>query len=341
MADILILFPPDKAAAARQIAEALTAARYAGRLVPLGDGGGAAAIEAARGGGPAILVWSRTLAASASLDGWLGTLRKLPGVIEVSTDGIAPQEGDESRVVLLSGWRGQPFHLGWQRILGELEASGSAHRSVAAPQPAVERAAVASGAAGAAPGAAKVAAGGAGAGQSGAVAGRWRRFAVPAAVAAALIAAVGAATWIEKAPVDGERRESRSAAALEADEGQGAAAQADAAVPAGDGDLMAGVAEEDLVEAEPSAPVPVAAPSAPAAVAAAGVSAGAAASAADRTRTTAAAPRPAAKVRTAKAAAPKRYTKRGSKTMRRFCARSGRGTPECRVFARSQAAAKR
>jgi hypothetical protein len=92
-----------------------------------------------------------------------------------------------------------------------------------------------------------------------------------------------------------------------------------------------------LVRASGGDPAPAAAPASAAATRSLGSEAPRAASV-RRTE----AKRPAPKVR-AFAAAPvvKRYSKKRSKLMRKFCARSGRGTPECRVFARSAAAAQR
>ncbi|HEY0084579.1 MAG TPA: hypothetical protein VGB65_01585, partial [Allosphingosinicella sp.] len=189
MSDILILFPPDKKVAAQQIAEALAAAGFSGQLTPLGDAGGEAALNALRGGGAAILIWSRALAASADLEGWLRPLRQSPDVVEVSTDGIAPLEGDESRVVLLSGWRGQPFHLGWQRIVAKLEASGAAPRGAPAP---VTRTAASPPAASETRAGPKPAVPGEGQAR--------RRFAIPAIAAAVLLGVAGAAAWIGDGP---------------------------------------------------------------------------------------------------------------------------------------------
>ncbi|HEX8585850.1 MAG TPA: hypothetical protein VF680_15755 [Allosphingosinicella sp.] len=313
MSDILILFPPDKKVAAQQIAEALAAAGFSGQLTPLGTGGGEAALGAARGGGAAILIWSRALAASADLEGWLRPLRQSPDVVEVSTDGIAPLEGDESRVVLLSGWRGQPFHLGWQRIVAKLEASGAAQRGAPAPvatpggaadtraqpQPSVPREGTTR-----------------------------RRFAIPAIAAAGLLAVVGAAAWIGDGP--------RQAA-----EPGGPAAPAEAAAPAPEplpgpvlqpaGAVMDGDTApqgNEVVAATAATPADPPRTSTSAKVATT-----------ERSRT---APAQAAKAR----AVPvppvvKRYSKKRSKVMRKFCERSGRNTLECRIFARSTRAAGR
>lgn len=324
MADILILFPPEKKVAAQQIADALAAAHFSARLMPLGDAGGERTLEAVRGAGAAILIWSRSLAASAMLDGWLHALRKRGKPIEVSTDGIAPQGGDESRVVLLSGWRGQPFHLGWQRILNELEAGGAAKHRVEGFATAVSKAH------GSLPGA-DVSRPAADRPQAESEKKRApRRFVLPVLAASAIVGTVGATTLIDRMPGAGSAPAARGAS--------------------------------DVVAA---APVPVTLPQPPAKI----VDYPSAATALEAEKTETDSPatlkppsptRSGAKVETrgpvrmrvnpgssvksrSSAARPvvKLYSKKRSKVMRKFCERSGRGTPECRVFARSTAALER
>jgi hypothetical protein len=312
MSDILILFPPDKKVAAQQIAEALAAAGFSGRLTPLGAGGGEAALDAARGGGAAILIWSRALAASADLEGWLRPLRQSPDVVEVSTDGIAPLEGDESRVVLLSGWRGQPFHLGWQRIVAKLEASGAAQRG--APTPAKRTAA--------SPPAASETRAGPGEGQA------RRRFAIPAIAAGVLLGVAGAAAWIG----DGPRQAAepgRPAAPVEA------TAPAPEPVPSAAPQPVEAVTYGGtaLEGSEPGTATTATQEDPPR------TSTSAKAATTSRTRTVSP---PAAKAREVPVPpVVKRYSKKRSKVMRKFCERSGRNTLECRIFARSTRAAGR
>ncbi|HEX8572314.1 MAG TPA: hypothetical protein VF759_06150 [Allosphingosinicella sp.] len=314
MAEILLIFPSDKKTAAHQIEAALGSAGYGAVLEPVAEADGEAIARKASDRDFALLIWSRSLAASADLGGWLPSLRRLPNLIEVSTDGIAPQSGDERRVVLLSGWRGQPFHLGWQRILEELEGLG-ARRSEPrrpAPPPAAAPAAVAAAEGGAAP--------------AGAVAGR-RRLALPAAAALALLGAVAGAAWIGTNRSDPPPPAARSAPSA----GEATTRTATEAAP----QLAPYVAPEAL---EP-APVP---PPGPAA--AEPIPAGRTAERPVAERApgrTAEAVRPPARHRTAAADLPvKRYSKKNSKTMRLFCARSGRSTPQCRTFLRSTRAAR-
>jgi hypothetical protein len=350
MADILILFPPDKKGAAQQIFEALKEARFASRLEPLDAVGGETALKAAEGAGAAILIWSRGLAASAVMAGWLGPLRRLPHLTEVSTDGIAPQGGDESRVILLSGWRGQPFHLGWQRIVGELERSGVAARRAEAVRPAR----------GAAlpprkPGAKEVAEAqpaGRSAGAGAGAAGRMRRFVLPAAAAAALIGALGAAAWVEDQGSPRAQTSGRNGVAVTAaTPAPGSRPQPANADMPGDGGLPLTSPGDDFseVEADAAAPVAVAGAAAPLGRLGGPSRDGGAGAAPARAAVTAIPARVAAAPsrQTAKAKAVqtspvvKRYSRKNSKKMRRFCERAGRGTPECRVFARSTASRSR
>lgn len=295
MADILLIFSPDKLSSARQLADALGAEGYSSRLEEAADPGTDGVVAKAQASAAALLVWSRPLASSAVLDGWLASLRQLPNVVEVSTDGIAPQSPDDSRVVLLSGWRGQPFHQGWRRILGELERIGATRSP---------------GKAGARPPAST------GAVRSAPEQRRRRRIAIPLGLAAALAAIVVAGSWIgTHAP----------------DSSSGAAA-----------------APRTVVRAEPEAPAPLETPVAePVATSVAVVPRSVAAEPAAvpapvRLAVASPTPRPRRTTAESRSAAPvpvKRYSKRYSKTMRRFCARSGRSTPQCRVFLRSMAAA--
>ncbi|MBV9372731.1 MAG: hypothetical protein JO109_13845, partial [Alphaproteobacteria bacterium] len=172
MADLPLLFTADKKSAAAQLAEAARGAGYPLRLEEVAAADGAAVLARA-GAGAALLLWSRTLAGAAVTDGWLAALRSLPNVIEVSTDGIAPDTGEVGRVVLLSGWRGQPYHLGWQRIVERLaRLVPRSPPQGPAPAPAETRAA-------------------------GPRPGKRLRIALPALGIAALVAAAGAVSWNE------------------------------------------------------------------------------------------------------------------------------------------------
>jgi hypothetical protein len=297
--DVLVIFPPDKKAAAEQLAQASRDSGYEAALAEVGtDGAGIA--ERARAVPAALLVWSRPLVSSAMLGDWLAGVRQLPNLIEVSTDGIEPETGDSGRVVLLSGWRGQPHHLGWQRIV---EALKRLHAPRPA-RPAAQRTPTAE--SGARPKREE---------SSALPAGRSLRAGLAALAAAAALAAVGALTWNGSS---GPRPEPERRAVA-------------AAAPSG---------EADGPRIEPAAPKPAAAPPSPPSPPA---PATAPAGPEERTATARTAParearRPArpSPSRIRAAAAPvKRYSRRHSKTMRLFCARSGRSTPECRTYLRS------
>jgi len=308
MAEVAILHAPDKAAAAARLAEAIAAAGYAVAGVEveaperLAEALGSAAADAR------ILIWSRPLVAHALLIGEVARIRQLRDVIEVSADGIEPpSSGGEGRVVLISGWRGQPFHPGWQRIQLELKRlCGARKGAVEAPRPASARAARR-----AAPAASPTAADRPRA-RTGLIAG--------GAAAALLVAAViGGASWFGRsAPAERPRQEVPEAAPTPPPLPQPEASPVPAAAPA-------------------SAPAPVPVTSAPApssppaAPAAAGEAAATAPSAAPPAKPRPArpatrAPRPDSRVAT------KKYSPRNSRVMRQFCARSGRSTPQCRTF---------
>ena len=280
MSDLLILFAADKKAFAARLADAARAAGYAAVPREIGDSDRPALPEEVRSAPAALLVWSRPLVASAAAEGWLGSLRALPNLVEVSADGIAPDTADEGRVILLSGWRGQPYHLGWQRILDRLRtACGHRRTAPVAPVP------------------------GAGLARS---TGR-RKAVVPALAGVALLAAIAGALSLP----GGRQPPSPSpapAAAAAAPAPAPSPAPAPAPAPQASAPALPAVRQPAAPPSPAAAPVPAARPHRPAA-------------------------------RHAAAAGPiKRYSARNSKTMRLFCARSGRRTPQCAVFLRSMAA---
>lgn len=121
MVDVLLLFGSEKQAAATRLAEAVESTGYTVELREIADPGElAGAVAGTPATGACLLVWSRLLV-SAVLAGGLEAIRAQPNLIEVSIDGITPPSRlDPARVVLLSGWRGQPFHPGWQKVQAEL-----------------------------------------------------------------------------------------------------------------------------------------------------------------------------------------------------------------------------
>jgi hypothetical protein len=133
MAEILILSPPGKDSAVRRLEESIAALGYAVAVEQVGDQAPfpdvAARAAAARA---TLLIWSRPLVSLALVEDKLAALRQVPGLIEVSADGITPPDGNEQRVALISGWRGQPFHPGWASIVGRLEQRMGTSRGPAA-----------------------------------------------------------------------------------------------------------------------------------------------------------------------------------------------------------------
>lgn len=299
MAEILVLYLADKKAAATRLADAMAAAGYAVAsregAQPQELAGLAQAAEP-----PCVLVWSRAAVSSAVQDGWLGQVRTARGLIEVSFDGITPPYADESRVILLSGWRGEPFHPGWQRVLERLKSVPSSPRPAPPAEPVrreqrPDRKPVADRAPtdGEAP----------------------RKK--PAILVGALLlagAAAAAAAWIggsgsaQDAPaaVDSPAPRAAAPAAVAAPSPSAAATSAPAPAPAAAVQNAAAPAvEEQRVPERPA-----------------------------RRKAAAAQETPRKSARAADGPV-KRYSRRHSATMRAFCEGTGRSTPQCRTFLRS------
>jgi hypothetical protein len=298
----VVFYAGEKETAARRLHDALAAAGYPASLIRLGSGGleGMATSEAA------IVIWSKALMDSVPAVALLDAARQRGTLIEASADGIAPIPSlDANRVALLSGWRGEPHHPGWQRIVAELKALG------ASPAGAAPRARSAPSAAGASP----------------AAAARAPRAPLRATMAAALgavlllVMGVAAAAWI-----------GRSGPPLEP---QGAIASA-APLPAEPDTIDHVPPASDAPVEEPvqcAAALPLPDP----------VSETASPAAEPAQRPVAAPVRSgAARTAEARAEAPRRVAAspdRSVRNMRLFCERSGRSTPQCRRFRRSAAVA--
>jgi hypothetical protein len=315
MKQVLVIYPADKRTAGSQICEGLRTAGY--DVVTEEVALGTAIPDHVAGSGTVLVIWSRALASAAVVEGWLADLRRLSNVIEVSTDGIAPQSADDSRVVLLSGWRGQPYHLGWQRILTDLDRRGT-RRSLfrgagAAPETRNQVTAAA----------AALSAGGAGSKPTPA------RYGLPVAAALVLIGGLGAASWLTGSPAsNGDKVSAPSARAL-ASGGPPKSAAPFQIVP-GPAPAPAPTWAAPF-EATSAAPVSKAAPPATRAERPPPVR-----DASDGRGRSSAPKASGLKGRgTLRQPLLKRYSKKNSKVMRRFCARSGRGTAECRTFLRS------
>lgn len=316
MADVVIIHAADKAAAANRLSESIAAAGYdvgeleieaPDRLADAVNGCAAAA---------RILIWSRPLVSHMLHSGELPKIRQLANLIEVSADGITPPaRGDDNRVVLISGWRGQPFHPGWQRIHLELKRLCGPHKSIAeGPRVPAARADPPSH-----PPAASTAPGG--------TRRPPLRLMLGGAVAVLLVgAAVGAVSWLgEGAPDDRPRQDLPQPRSSEP--------PAKAPLPGASTPPDAGTAVERAGPATGSSgPLPSQA-------------AVPAKTRTERTNAVAAVRSPRAETPGAgkdrarpKAAQPKKYSRKYSKVMRQFCEQSGRSTPQCRTFLRSTGA---
>ncbi len=331
MADILIIYPADKQTATTRLSEAIASAGYSVTSSALSDPNGLpAALEQASTAKATLLIWSRSLVTSALQQGSLAKVRKQKNLVEVSADGITPLgEGDSSRVTQSSGWRGQPFHPGWQRILSELErlcgAPPAPVEKLKQPPPkqaapvessrteTAERAPSAP-----APGPASPP----------------RGFA-KAAIAVVLLLglAIGAVSWISRSTYQAN---SVSQPPPETAAPTPARSKSPAAVPALPPTVPqpSEASPPQTASAAPALPAPepklkndaAPAPSAPKAKA-------------PTTRSAEKSSEPDRKARETSKAKPrppvKRYSPRNSETMRLFCEGSGRSTPQCRTFLRS------
>lgn len=302
----MIIHSADKEGAAARLVEAIAAEGYGVTTVEVEEPD--RLVDAVEGcaADARILIWSRALVFHSLHSGELPRIRHVPGLIEVSADGIKPpSRGDEARVVLVSGWRGQPFHPGWQRIHLELKRlcgtrKGAAERPSQSPDIRPKPAPTPSASAG---GPAR------------------GRLVLGGAVGFLLIGtAVGAASWFGGGSPDAQPgRENR---------------QAPKPDPTSGGRPVSALSAKPAIAAAPQAPP---APSPPSAQDSAPAKA-------ERERPQAArTSRPAppkgssgSKPRVAPPAqGVKKYSPKYSKVMRQFCERSGRSTPQCQTYLRS------
>jgi hypothetical protein len=307
MVDVRLLYPKDKYESAMRLAEALEAAGYAVEREALAVSGAFPDVAAEAGKAKVLLlIWSRGLVSAAMAGSGLALARRNPNLIEVSADGIEPAGAEASPVILLCGWRGQPYHQGWQRILAEVkrlcDARETSGKSLP-PVPSADRARTADAAS----------------------APKRRRVRAAMAAGALIAATLGAGALYQRAI---------------ADDAAGAPSRA-AVAAAGEAPRSTGVAAEPSLPVESAAPVQAAGPlpDTPAPVPATPAAAPAEPPSADRTGRSrpVATPKRSRPERLAAVSGPgvKRYSRKYSKTMRLFCRRSGRSTPQCRTFARS------
>lgn len=311
MADVSIIHAADKGTAATRLADAIVAAGFSVGAVEVEDPAALAELLEGSTAEARILIWSRALVSHALHSGELFRIRQLPGLIEVSADGITPpSRSDEARVVSISGWRGQAFHPGWQRIHVELKRLCGARKALpeAAPRPAVAKDPPPRRTATAAP--------------AGAARPKARRLMLGGGIAALLVAAtVGAAVWLgDGAPEAPPRR-----ALSEAPGPEAVAEAARAPLPAEPEPSQASAAQPPI-SGSTAPPPPAAEPPAAQAKAKAKAEASRAAPSKAAARPTPG-PSPQGPV--------KKYSRKNSKVMRQYCERSGRGTPQCRTFLRS------
>jgi hypothetical protein len=306
MADVAIIHSAEKQTAAARLAEAVAAAGFDVAAVQIEEPGRLVDAVGGSGSEARILIWSKSLVVHMLHSGELPRIRQLRGLIEVSADGITPPSGgDESRVVLIAGWRGQPFHPGWQRIHAELKRLCGPRKPASDPSPPPSPSAKPppQHTAPAAPG----------------VAAGPRAGLILGAGAAILLvaAAVGGAIWVGgSAPDDRPRQEFREA--------RRPAGTAEAPPPA------------RAAEPEPAGAVAGAQPAGDAASPPSSGAAAAAEAVPDEARPARPKPVARARERSSPPAGPiKKYSRKNSKVMRQFCERSGRSTPQCRTFLRS------
>ncbi|HEX8668712.1 MAG TPA: hypothetical protein VF727_10115 [Allosphingosinicella sp.] len=297
MTDAVIIHCADKKAAAARLRDEAAAAGYDVRSCEVDQGtppAAAALLDRVRGASATIVLWSRAAMASDLIAAAVAEASRHGKLVEVSADGIMPvASADASRVALISGWRGEPYHPGWQRVAAELKRLCGGRRSPALEAATAAPSARPAPAAQAAPPARQPKRSG-------------RTPVLISALVGLLLAGLAAAAWMGREPLQQKRP---PPAAQTAPPPPAVARPGPAAVP-------------PAPAAEPQASD---GPSPPAAV---------------ERRSAAATPRRAAPARSGPEAreqvssAPVRYSRRNSRTMRLFCERSGRNTPQCRIFRR-------
>jgi hypothetical protein len=331
MADVRITFSPDRAAAAERLREAVSAAGYPVALACISDVEELIESED-RHEAATVLVWSRSLVLSALRAGVLRQLRQQRKLIEVSPDGVGPDGGEgDSHVILISGWRGQPFHPGWQRLAGELgrlcgvptDASEAPVQSEKAeiPVPLVPAALVP-------PPPRSVPAESTGR--------KWRPPVGRAAVT--LLAAIGlfgagfaTSTWLRTA----SETQQQSAAEMNTDLPKSAPPAAARAVPPTSAMVApsAPPTPSGLTPAEPATSEPLPPAAAPSSADRDGPKVQRKKKKESETRS--------AKNNEPVRGATKRYSRRNSEVMRLFCEGTGRSTPQCRTFLRETRGSRR
>ncbi|HEX5182875.1 MAG TPA: hypothetical protein VFW19_06950 [Allosphingosinicella sp.] len=296
MSDVEIVFPRGREPVVRRLRDALAEAGYdvGSREMGAEDRTSAASDAAA-----ILILWDRSTMAHPGLQAAASAARRRDRAIDVSVDGITPLGLDDDRnLVQLSGWRGDPHHPGWRRILQRLDRLCRPRREAMPARPA------------AAPG--RASAGGASLSRA-----PRRMWAGAATILLLIVVAAGVLTARRgSAPAPGAAPQAPPATARLS---SSAAPGEPAATGSGD---EAGGAPQAAPQAPQSAPPPAtqAAPAPPPGAAVPERGAPAAHASRARTARVVRGPRPGV-----------RYT-RYSRNMRLFCERAGRRTRECRVF---------
>jgi hypothetical protein len=118
MTDVEILYPNQKGPVAERLRDALIQAGYEVRTR---DAGGDRASPASEDATALLIIWDRSSIWNPGMQDTARFARKRGRALDVSADGITPIGlSDEGRLVQLSGWRGDPHHPGWKKILSEL-----------------------------------------------------------------------------------------------------------------------------------------------------------------------------------------------------------------------------
>lgn len=309
MNDVQIIFPKGKETIAERLREAIGRAGYD---VSAGEGVDTGAWPVAGDASAVLILWDRATMAHPGLQAVAADARQAGRALDISTDGITPRGfRDESRLIQLSGWRGEPFHPGWKRILAELQRLYGGERKPAPPAPAASRQAPDAPASDA---------------SSRPKDGRGLSGKVILAVLALVLVAALVGFWLmskHSSPAEPVRQPiapavttSRPAEALpEQTRTAPSAATVEtpsAAAPAAGGETQSNAAANPIPPQSEQPPVSLASPTKPA---------------------------KSVKARHEEKRKAVHYTKY-AKTMRLFCERSGRDTPQCRLFMRQTRGAK-
>src|SRR5688572_30455402 len=123
MADVILCYARDDAAAAGRLAAAVTQRGYwLWSETDLGSAG-ADITDRISGAKAAIVLWSEAAAASEWVRAEANFARGQKKLIQASADGRPPPLPFRAAdMVSLSGWQGGEAHPGWRRIAAELEA---------------------------------------------------------------------------------------------------------------------------------------------------------------------------------------------------------------------------